>query len=309
MFVRFPFDEPKPYWICLADDDDPAKQPPGGGGEGDEGKGGDVAGADKGAGDGSPAGDDAAAAAAAAAAAEGTPKPDWRDRQIDRQHRKIKDLETNAAKAEELAAENERLRRMVEAQTRAAPKDGESGERPAPKPEARTEPEPKKPVAPGDPVAAARFQIGVENVSIALQRDYAKDWGVAQKNFEKIGGVDPKVMEAILDTDDPAYVLVTLGKNPDNYQNMLDLTPGRLRNELFKIAQEKAAKAAPAPKPKPSNAPNPTGDLPTGGTAPAGSVDLYDKAVDDNAWYAERMRQKRESAGRPWSVGGRAGGR
>ena len=62
-------------------------------------------------------------------------------------------------------------------------------------------------------------------------------------------------MEAILDTDDPAYVLVTLGKNPDNYQNMLDLTPGRLRNELFKIAQERAAKAAPAPKPKPSNAP------------------------------------------------------
>lgn len=239
-----------------------------------------------------------------AGAAPPAPATDWRDRQIDRQHRKIKELEGQASRAAELAAENERLKQLVEARDRTAPPaPGAAPAAPAPAPSPASRPEP---ASAGVTEEAVRFKIDVENLTAKLQTDHAKEWPEAAKNFEKVGGIPPTLMQDILGTDDPAFVLIQLGKNPEKYQNLLDLPPARQRNELFKIAQEKTA-PPPAP-PKPSGAPAPVGHIaPPASAAPAGSINLYDDKVEDDRWYAERMRQKRESQGRPWSFGGRSG--
>ena len=224
-------------------------------------------------------------------------------------------------RAGELAAENERLKQLLEAKSGTATP-------PAP---VQTILAPQTTVsAPsaGDPKAQARFEIELENIKTKIDTDYAKDWPEAEENFRKAGGIPTAIMQDILATDDAAYVTVQLGKNPGRFQEILDLPEARRRNALFKMAQEHGG-AVPAARPRPSNAPEPPAPLPRGGVnlPPAGTIvpdrddrvpipeegmprpNKYGSSQYDDAWYAERARQKRESTGKPWSVGGRAGGR
>jgi hypothetical protein len=162
-----------------------------------------------------------------------------------------------------------------------------------------------------------------------IRANYAKEWPEVFDNLQKLGGVSNDLMDAILATDDPAYVLITLGKDPAKVQDMVDMPSARRQAALIKIALEKTAKSAEPPKTpakRPSGAPPPPSGQPPGrgGSPPAGQVDLYDERLQfsnyykgprdpdpernaDDAWYAERERQKRESRGRPWSIGGKAG--
>jgi hypothetical protein len=334
MLLRFPFIDRVNPFICSADGDEPPKPGEGDGGDKGAGGGGDPPKAGGAAG-AEPTDEEKAAAAAAPAAAApkaGEPAQDgWKDKQIDRQHRKIKQLEAQAGKEAELAAENQRLKDLLEARSRdpAKPGEGAPAEKP-PAPVAKPAETVRQPVGPADPVAQARFQIEVEQVTKQLNSaEYAKEWEVGVRNFQTLGGVDPAVMTRILATDDPAYVLVQLGKDPEKYQEILDLPDAKQQNALTKISLEKSAKP-PAPKPKPSNAPEPPAHIGggggggDGGGAPGGIIPDQDDRVPmpapgvpaqnkygsseyDEAWYAARREQKRNSQGRPWSIGGKAG--
>ena len=311
MLIRFPFETRLNSLICFADGD-PPPVPPGGS---DNPPPADTPPPTNNAATDTPAGDTPPPAPPPA------PVADWRDKQINRQHAKIKALEGEAGRAGELAAENERLKQLLEAK---------SGTTTPPAP-VQTAVAPQTTVsAPsaGDPKAQARFEIELENIKTKIDTDYAKDWPEAEENFRKAGGIPTAIMQDILATDDAAYVTVQLGKNPGRFQEILDLPEARRRNALFKMAQEHAG-AVPAARPRPSNAPEPPAPLPRGGVnlPPAGTIvpdrddrvpipeegmprpNKYGSSQYDDAWYAERARQKRESTGKPWSVGGRAGGR
>jgi hypothetical protein len=236
------------------------------------------------------------------------PETDWREKQIDRQHRKIKELEAAARRAEELAAENERLRQLAEAATSRRETTAEPQTQQPPV-QRTVQAEPPKNQASLE--AEWRFKKDIEDLGVKLSTgEYADQWKVAQENFRKMGEIEPAFMQDVLATDDPAYVLVELGKNPEKYQQILDLPANRRQGQLHRLAFEKGQQAKPAPKP--STAPAPIEPLRAGPSAtPPGKVDIYDPKLSgedyDNAWYAERMRQKRESQGRVWSISGRAG--
>ena len=228
------------------------------------------------------------------------PAADWRDKQIDRQHRRLKEEQDRVAA---LAAENEQMRQMLEARQRQAPDGATSPSTPssAPAPAPQTAPS----AGQGDPVAVARFQLEVEQIGQRLTTEYGNDWPEVSKRFEQMGGMAPQVMQSILATDDPAYVIIQLGKKPERYQEILDLPPAKQTAALIKIGLEKnaaASAAAAKPAPKPSDAPPPVEHLAPGGRAASGAINLYDDKISDDQFYSERMRQKRESVGRPWSL-------
>lgn len=290
--------------LCFVDGDDP---PPPSGGDGNVSRETPPA-------DGAPPPDPAAPPAPPAAAA--TPPappadpPTWKDQQINRQHRKIKELETQAARAAQLEAENRQLRELAEAAARRQPGDAPpavpSAPAPASAPVDSRAPAPAQ--GPQDAIAVARFQIEMEGLRDRLNSaEYAPDWTVAAKNLEQMGGLPQDIMPSIFATDDPAYVVTQLGKNPEKFQEILDLPPNKRTAALVKIGMEKATK--PAPKvPAPSAAPPPPAHLGGSGPGPAppaGTVDLYNDKTPDDAWYAARMEQKRQSQGRVWSPGRR----
>ena len=242
------------------------------------------------------------------------PAPDWRDRQIDRQHRKLKEEQDRVAA---LAAENEQMRQMLEARQRQAPDGVTPPPPPSPPPASapwdidRPGPPAARPTVQSDPVAVARFQLEVEQIGQRLTTEYGNDWPEVSRRFEQMGGMAPQVMQSILATDDPAYVIIQLGKKPEKYQEILDLPPAKQTAALIRIGLEKnaaALAAAARPAPKPSDAPAPVEHLAPGGRAPSGAINLYDDKISDDQFYGERMRQKRESVGRPWSIA-RQGGR
>ena len=233
----------------------------------------------------------------------------WRDKQIGRQHRQKKEFEEKLARSAELEAENARLRELAQAGTKPKPQLAEESRQTAPQPQ-------QKPQTglPAEALAQARFQVGVERLSEQLND--MPEWKSASKNLEAAGGIPPEMVQAILDTDDPAHVMVALGSNMERYQQIMDMTEGRRRAALIKLGMETQKKEEPVPKQearKPSGAPTPRGELPNVGAAvPEGDIDLYDDKYrgpeHDSAWYAKRQEQKRNSQGRPWSFGGRSGG-
>jgi len=243
----------------------------------------------------------------------------WRDKQIGRQHRQKKEADEKLTKAAEIEAENTRLKELAEASNR-KPADNRQVQ-PAPTPP------PSKPGVDPGLLAQARFQVAMERVSEELGKH--AEWTSAAQNYEKAGGIPPDFMQAVLDTDDPTHVLITLGKDMNRYQQILDLPEGRRRAALIKLGMEpgQAAPAAPVPAPKkPSSAPTPTGGgLPAGGSAPQeGGFDpdadcrvapdqwgktqgKFSEDQYDAEWYRKRAEQKRNSQGRPWSYGGKVG--
>jgi len=317
MRIRYPYEFHNPL-ICLANGD-PPPDPAGGAGAPPAAAGGDT-----------PPNPDPAAGASPADGSPpvqppvvAAPQPDpnaWKDKQIDRQHRKIKELETQAAKAADLEAENARLRELAGRTAPAAPPVA-PGAPPAAPPVTATPPAPAAPAAPTDAIAKARFDIEVENLTKQVTAE--PEWPTVAANLQKMGGVPPDVMNGIFASDDPAFVLMTLGKDPNKFQEILDLPPQKQTAALIKIGMQQTA---PKPPVRPSGAPPPVAPVVggAGGQAPVtGSVDLYDPKMQmagpplkefesvkwnpradeyDPAWYAERARQKRESTGRPWSL-------
>ena len=220
----------------------------------------------------------------------------WKYKQINRQHRRIKDLET----------ENQRLRDLADSASRSHAPAAPPG---APVPAAPAPTAPPVAVAPVASKEQVRYELQVEDLTTKIREEYSKDWAQVSRNLEAQGGVTEELLRGILATDDPAYVLIELGKNPAAYQEVLDLPPAKRQTALVKIALAKKPSVDPAavdpakPRP-PSGAPAPVSQLSGGSPGPA--VDLYDPKMvsqeKDDAWYAERRRQKSASVGRPWST-------
>ncbi|HEX5508928.1 MAG TPA: hypothetical protein VFX37_10535 [Pseudolabrys sp.] len=224
----------------------------------------------------------------AAAEAEGTkeeaePQPDWRDKELKRKHAQIKDKER---RLEEREREIEQLRKAnadleVLAQRGGTKAEGEkpaSVERPTPQtiPEERIKAEAQK------LRDTERYNENLVTINSAGEKNYGKEWGKALDNLATLGTVEMDTMQAIMATDAPEKVLYELGKNPGEYQRIMELPKYRQHTEFVKLSLKEA------PKPKPSAAPEPTDPVNSRVTP---SAELNDK-MDDEAWYKKRAEQR-----------------
>lgn len=250
--------------------------------------------------------------------------PEALEKQIAKQHRKIKEYEERVLYAQQVEAENKRLRDYVEALAR----QQQGGQAPQQVPPSAS-PQLQQPQPQYAPDADAiredvKFELQSEQLNQRLNAEYGEQWTIAYANYQKAGNFTKEFLRDAMGTSDPAYVLVELGKDPVRLIDVLNSPPEQRRMVLAEMAAEKKFKqqaAGDEPKlpglPRPSNAPPPpTGDRQRGGPVQTGGSNLYDPRYDfrnyynndfhvekanDDAWYAERMRQKRESVGRAWS--------
>jgi hypothetical protein len=326
MLIDNLFLDPTVHLICNADGDDD-KGASGGAGGGDPPK--DL--------QADPPPDPAAATeaekAAAAAAAERDAgwTPEALKKQIDRQHRKIKELEASQGRATELEAENARLRQLAEAAvSRSAPPAdrGDPARQPPPAPAPRQEP---TPAASADEVMSqARFDVRLEQLNKDLGVRFKDSWAVGWENLKRATQEDKKTITSVVsdafNTDDPAYVLAELCKDPVKLQDAIEMPSGQRLAAMIKIGMAKPVDGAPPVPRRPSDAPPPpVGEHQRGGAEHPVGANLYDpkyeftsyfrgnnvaldaeKAADDE-WFRRRAEEKRNSQGRPWSYGGKAG--
>ena len=200
----------------------------------------------------------------------------WRDRQIDRLHRKTREAQED----------NKTLTTIAARQGGAA----------------------------GDPPAAAQLtqeQIRTEAARLAAQEKYNEglietddkgrqyydsEWKGATDKLAKLGGVSPDDMQAILATDNPAVVLYSLS-DPEEYERVMALSGAKRSNAFVKLglkAPPKKKGGAVKEELRPSGAPPPPRVIGGARGVAAQSVDLYNDKVDDDAWYAERNKARRK---------------
>lgn len=111
-------------------------------------------------------------------------------------------------------------------------------------------------------------QQKLQAINAAGEAAYGKQWSEALNRVETFsdGKLDPADAAVILETDNPERAFFELG-NAEEYRRIMDLEPGKRRNELVKLS----LKAAPKPAaPKKASAP----------------------ADPDAAWYAKRKAEK-----------------
>lgn len=201
-------------------------------------------------------------------------KPDWRDKELKRKHAKLKELERTLAEREKEAAD---LRAIAEARPATI----------AAAPEAPVElPRAPQSMTPAQIQEAARqlreqerYQENLVKINQAGETAYKAEWAKALENLATLGVVEQDTMQAILGTDAPEKVLYELGKNPAEYQRIMDLPKNRQHTEFVKLSLKQEA-----PKPKPSSAPAPTEPI-QARVQP--SSELSDKD-DDDTWYKKR---------------------
>lgn len=215
---------------------------------------------------------------------------DWRDKELRRKHAQIKEKDREL---ERIRKENEDYRALAQRAQQPALADGA-----APIPDLSRAPAPQ-PLAEAQVEERARqlreqerYQENLVSINTTGEKNYGKDWAKSLDNLATLGTVEPDTMQAIIGTDDPAKVLYELGKNPAEYQRIMELPKHRQPTEFVKLSLKQEA-----PKPKPSNAPAPTEPVQSRVTP---SADLSDKD-DDDTWYKKRatMRaaRRKERAG------------
>ena len=128
------------------------------------------------------------------------------------------------------------------------------------------------------------FDTACNDVYKQGKAEYA-DFDAVLGNFVPLGGLNVELIEAALATDAPAKVLYHLGKNLDEADRVMQLTPIKKVAELTKIAVKLTT---PPPVPKVSNAPKP---IPvSGGRAARVPVEDPEK-MDMAAWVKWRDAQ------------------
>lgn len=200
----------------------------------------------------------------------------WRDRQIDRQHRKLKDRE----------ADLETLRAIQEGRLKPDGEPVATDENGQP---VYSEAEVQRRAAEQAKQISTQEQFDARcNEVFADGKNRFKDnWEKSLARLPKLGGIDADTMVNILATDDPALVVYTMARNPDTYQRIMDLPPARRFNEFVKLAIKKEPKAA-------SKAPPPVNPVQSArGASAAQRVDLYDDKVSDDEWYRKRNAERR----------------
>lgn len=199
------------------------------------------------------------------------PKPDWRERELKAKHRQLKELqrrledaerEKEAAKA--LAA---RFNQKVETTDSSAVVSDDEVEKRA-----------------RQLLANNKYVEDCNKTAQKGEQAYGESWKEAVSNLEMLGGFDPDTMNGVLATDDPAKVLFELGKNPDQYHRIMELSPAKRIIEMGKIAMQ------PTQVKKVSEAPAPV--TPLGGRAAPAKATLTD-TLDDDQWFQIRRAQRR----------------
>lgn len=135
--------------------------------------------------------------------------------------------------------------------------------------------------------AQQAFDTACNDVYKQGKAEYA-DFDAVLGNFVPLGGLNVELIEAALATDVPSKVLYHLGKNLDEADRVMQLSPIRKVAELTKIAVKLTT---PPPAPKVSGAPKP---IPVSG-ARAGRVPAEDpEKMDMAAWVKWRDSQIEE---------------
>lgn len=205
-------------------------------------------------------------------AAEAEDKPaetvDWKDKELKRKHAQIKERDREL---EAIRKENEDLRALA---ARQPAKEGDEPvkERPAANMSQAQIQEAAKQLRDQE-----RYQDDLTRINADGEKNYKGEWAKSLENLATLGTVEMPVMQGILATDDPAKVLYELGKNPAEYQRIMELRPERRQTEFVKLSLKAA------PKPKPSAAPEPVETV-RGRVTPSA---LPQDSDDDDTWYAK----------------------
>jgi hypothetical protein len=207
-------------------------------------------------------------------------KPDWRDKQIAKQHRLLKERER------ELAA----LRTLREAGGGQA--DGGAADPPKPqRQQFATQQDFDAAVA-----AAAQAKLAEKEANDQAtdthtkgQANYGDKWAASIQTLQALGGlpVEDGSYQGVMATDEPHKVIHYLGQHPDEYHRIMDLPPHKRLTEFVKISMRDEPK--PAPKKVVSDAPVPAAAL--NGRSNTMPGELKDELSDDE-WYAKRRAQK-----------------
>jgi hypothetical protein len=202
---------------------------------------------------------------------------DWKDKELKRKHAQIKERDRQLAEQAQKIADLEAL----------ANRQIEGKEEPRNTTPTQNMTQAQIQEAARQLREQERYQENLNSINSAGEKSYGKDWGKALENLATLGTVEMPTMKAILATDAPEKVLLELGKNPDEYLRIMELSPERQANEFAKLALKQA------PKKAVSSAPEPVETIRTRATP---SDAMPHDNVSDDEWYAAW--QKRQEAKR-----------
>lgn len=207
---------------------------------------------------------------------------DWRDKELAKKHAQLKEKDRKEAELQQ------RIKDLEELAAKATQPRDDAGKF-VPAEEVRTAP---TSYSQDDVNKAAeqlrnqeKFNEACSAAEVKGKEVYKDDFEKSVENIRLLGGFDPETMVGILATDDPSKVLYELGKNPDEYHRIMELTPAKRIAEMTKMA------ITPVAKQKLSDAPPPVEQVGGRGGAPAS--ELRDDLSDDE-WNRIRDQQELE---------------
>lgn len=204
----------------------------------------------------------------------------WRNKELNKKHAQIKERDRQIAEQAQRIADLEAIAQRASAETTTEEMAPAELTRPSQSPKLTQE----------QIQAEARklfeqqqYQDNLLRINSAGEKTYKADWTKALENLATFGEFETGTMQSIMATDAPEKVLYELGKNPGEYQRIMELPAPRRHTEFVKLSLKQEA-----PKPKPSNAPAPTEPI-QARVSP--STELSDKD-DDETWYKKRALQR-----------------
>ena len=124
---------------------------------------------------------------------------------------------------------------------------------------------------------AARFDADC-NAIFDKGKEAYPDWEGALGNFRMVGGLPPELIEMASETGEAHRVLYELGKNPEEADRIMRMTPARAAVAIAKMA------SAPAKQPAISKAPEPVRPIGAG----SGTVEKDPSKMTMSEWVAWR---------------------
>lgn len=143
--------------------------------------------------------------------------------------------------------------------------------------------------------AQATYDEACNNAFAEGKKQFEGKWDGALAKLPKLGGVEIADMQNIMATEQPHAVLYQLS-NPETYERVMGLPPAKRFAEFVKLSLKQFPKPSSGKESKrPGDAPPPPRAINgSGRRIAAQQVDIYKDDVPDDAWYAERNRQRRK---------------
>lgn len=204
---------------------------------------------------------------------------DWKDKELKRKHAQIKERDR------QLAEQSERIRALEELAQRGTKEGDEPAKTPVQNMSQAQIQEAAKVLREQE-----RYQEDLTTINANGEKNYGKEWAKSLENLATLGTVEMPVMQGILATDDPAKVLYELGKNPSEYQRIMDLPQARRQTEFVKLSLKTA------PKKAVSSAPEPVESVRGRVTPSALPQDTDDDATWYAKWEAHQAERRKKSA-------------